>query len=87
MNMQQVRHFLAICDEGNFTRAAKRCGIRQPSLTGSVRRLERELGGTLFVRSNPSQLTALGAAVRPWLLQIEEAVELLRHCVATHADG
>ena len=82
MNSQQVRYFLAICDERNFTRAAKTCGIRQPSLTGAIRRLERELGGALFVRSTPTELTPLGAALRPFFTQIEETVERARQSAA-----
>ena len=30
--MNQIRYFLALCEERNFTRAAKRCGVSQPSL-------------------------------------------------------
>jgi LysR family hydrogen peroxide-inducible transcriptional activator len=82
MNLRQVRYFIAICEEGSFTRAAKKCGVRQPSLTGAVQRLERELGGNLFVRSTPVQLTCLGAALRPYLVQIDETVALLHQCAA-----
>src|SRR5215468_10129897 len=45
MQMQQIRYFLALCEERSFTRAAKRCGISQPSLTNAIIALEQELGG------------------------------------------
>jgi DNA-binding transcriptional LysR family regulator len=48
MQTQHIRYFLAICDELNFTRAAKKCGISQPSLTNAVKRLEREVGPHCF---------------------------------------
>jgi LysR family hydrogen peroxide-inducible transcriptional activator len=68
MTPQQVRYFFALCDEQNFTRAAKRCGIAQPSLTRAIKQLEAELGGRLFVRSRrTSRLSGLGMAVRPHL--------------------
>jgi hypothetical protein len=51
MEMHQVRYFLAIYEEGNFTRAAKRCGVKQPSLTRAIQRLETEFGAPLFVIS------------------------------------
>ena len=51
MEMHQVRYFLALCEERNFTRAAKRCGVAQPSLTRAIKQLEAELGGLLFDRN------------------------------------
>jgi hypothetical protein len=75
MEMQQVRYFLALCDEQNFTRAAKRCGVTQPSLTRAIKELEAELGGLLFMRSRrTSQLSSLGAIVRPYLAEIDRTV-------------
>src|SRR5262249_26384650 len=72
MELHQVQYFLAICEEGNFTRAAKRCGVKQPSLTRAVQRLETEFKGPLFVRTpkgtTPSQL---GRQVRTYFLQID----------------
>jgi DNA-binding transcriptional LysR family regulator len=73
MNSQQVRYFLAVCAERNFTRAARCCGISQPSLTVAIKRLEREVGGTLFLRSAPVQLTPFGAMLVPLFEQIKEA--------------
>jgi len=53
MEMHQVRYFLAVCDELNFTRAAEKCNVAQPSLTRAVKLLEGELGGELFRRERP----------------------------------
>jgi len=52
MQMQQIRYFLALCEERSFTRAAKRCGVSQPSLTNAILGLEQELGGALFQRAD-----------------------------------
>jgi DNA-binding transcriptional LysR family regulator len=41
MNLQQIRYFLAIIEEQNYSRAAKRCRVTQPSLTEGIHRLER----------------------------------------------
>jgi LysR family hydrogen peroxide-inducible transcriptional activator len=46
----QVSYFLALCEEQSFTRAARRCGIAQPSLTRAIQSLESEFGGLLFER-------------------------------------
>ena len=62
MELAQIRYFV-MCDERNFSRAARRCGVSQPSLSNGIKKLERELGGKLFERSGMS-LTALGKSVR-----------------------
>jgi DNA-binding transcriptional LysR family regulator len=61
MNLRQMQYFLAIADEGSFTRAAKRLLVAQPSLSQQVKSLERELGGELLERvPNGVRLTAAG---------------------------
>jgi hypothetical protein len=73
MQMSQVRYFLALCEEQNFTRAAKRCGVSQPSLTNGIKRLERTLGGPLFHRDRRNvELTELGRVVMPYLKQLNQ---------------
>jgi LysR family hydrogen peroxide-inducible transcriptional activator len=75
MEMNQVRYFVALCDELNFTRAARRCGVAQPSLTNAIKALEAELRGSLFHRSPAVRLTVLGEAVRPSLENIVRHME------------
>src|SRR5271156_5886686 len=50
MEMHQVRYFLAVADELNFTRASEQCNVTQPSLSRAIKLLEEELGGPLFRR-------------------------------------
>jgi DNA-binding transcriptional LysR family regulator len=83
MQMQQVRYFLALCEELNFTRAARRCGVSQPSLTTAISVLERELGGALFDRKPSIALTALGRVVRPYLDEIARNAEHAREVART----
>jgi LysR family hydrogen peroxide-inducible transcriptional activator len=85
MEMQHVRYFLALCEEQNFTRAARRCGVAQPSLTRAIKRLEKELGGALFERSRKnSEMTALGRAMRPHFAEIARATAAARREAARH---
>ena len=70
MELAQIRYFVTVCSERNFTRAARRCGVSQPSLSNGIKALERELGGNLFDRSDMS-LTPLGKSLR---LHFESAV-------------
>src|SRR5262249_44360272 len=89
--------FLAICEEGSFTGAARRCGVSQPSVSNAIRLLEEELGGSLFRRApRGAQLSPLGAAMRPYLQKINGCAENARpkaaaFCAAdptsTHRDN
>ena len=70
MEMHQVRYFLAVCRELNFTRAAESCNVAQPSLTRAIKLLEAELGGPLFHRERANtHLSELGKIVKPYLEQ------------------
>jgi len=66
MEMHQLRYFLAVLDEGNFTRAATKCFVSQPSLSAQIIKLEDELGSKLFDR--------LGRKVEPTASGVRFAV-------------
>jgi DNA-binding transcriptional LysR family regulator len=66
MEIHQLRYFLAICQTGSFTGAAKLSHVSQPSLSSQVAKLEAELGGPLFERSRKgTRLTDRGERFRP----------------------
>ena len=52
MTLQQMRYAVTIADCGSMNEAAHRLFITQPSLSGTIRELEKELGMTIFLRSN-----------------------------------
>jgi DNA-binding transcriptional LysR family regulator len=83
LKMQQVRYFVALCQELNFTRAARRCGISQPTLTNAISALGLELGGALFDRKPSIALTGLGRVVRPYLEEIARNADYARDVVRT----
>lgn len=88
MNLRELECFLAVADALHFGRAAERLHLAQPTVSESVRRLERALGGDLFDRSTRNvALTELGrsflAEASHAFQQVEAAYETgrrLAHC-------
>jgi DNA-binding transcriptional LysR family regulator len=60
MDLLQLEHFLAVCEERTFTRAAERVFRTQSAISQSIRRLEDEIGSPLFTRGNDVALTDAG---------------------------
>ena len=79
MEMQQVRYFVALARELNFTRAADACNVSQPALTRAIQQLEHELGGPLFHRERGNtHLSELGRMMLPYLQSVEESCRAAR---------
>ena len=76
MELNQIKYFLTLCRELNFTRAATLCHVSQPALTKAIKTLEAELGGQLFRRERGNtHLTEMGQLVRPHLEQVLSSTE------------
>jgi LysR family transcriptional regulator, hydrogen peroxide-inducible genes activator len=83
MEFHQLRYVCAIADTGNFSRAAERCQIAQPSLSQQVLKLEEDLGAKLFDRLGRSvRLTEAGRAFIPHARAVLEQMEVARLSVA-----
>ncbi|MGP3936571.1 LysR family transcriptional regulator [Nonomuraea sp. KM88] len=51
VEIRQLRYFIAVAEERNFTRAAARLAMTQPALSRAIRALERDVGAPLLVRA------------------------------------
>ncbi|MGH3860823.1 LysR substrate-binding domain-containing protein [Actinokineospora sp.] len=87
----ELRHFRIICaiaDAGSITKAAAALGLAQPALTAQLHRVERALGGALFVRDRKgARVTPLGELVLARARLLLPAVSDLREEAARFASG
>ncbi len=60
MNTRQLQYVLVLAHEKNFSEAANKLMISQPSLSQYIQKLEKELGTELFERTTPLKLTYTG---------------------------
>jgi LysR family transcriptional regulator, benzoate and cis,cis-muconate-responsive activator of ben and cat genes len=78
MELRQLRYLLAVAEELNFTRAARRCNVSQPPLSRSISELEDEIGVRLFDRNTHRvSLTAAGSSL---IDDARRALELIDSC-------
>ena len=82
MELHQLRYFVAVADEGNFSRAAAKVRVAQPSLSQQIRKLEAEMGQPLFDRLPRSVvLTEAGRCLLEYARQILASIGDARRCV------
>jgi len=87
MNLRDLKYIIAVAETRHFGKAAARCFVSQPTLSGQIRKLEEELGVTLFERSNRSvQITAVGEEILGHARQIMEQAEAIQQVSQRHQD-
>ncbi len=79
MDLRQLRYFVTVARERNFTRAAEQLHIAQPPLSRQIQQIEQELGVTLLVRSSrPLRLTDAGRLFYQEALQVLGRIEQMK---------
>ena len=61
MNLRDLKYFISVAELKHFGKAAKACFVSQPTLSGQIKKLESELGVSLFERTNRTvEITPVG---------------------------
>lgn len=88
MDRRHLEYFLAVAEQGSFTRAAAALSIAQPSLSHAIALLERDLGSQLFDRNGRgSRLTPEGEALLEPARNALRSFQLARGAVRAVSEG
>lgn len=88
MTLQQLKYIVTAAETGAFSEAAKRLFLSQPSLTKSIRELEKEMGITIFERTNKGvSVSKEGEVFLGYARQVLEQAALLEEKYKLHAGG
>ena len=78
MTLAQLRYVITVSQVGTLSEAAKRLYISQPSLTNAIKELEKELGITIFIRTNKGViLSRQGEEFLGYARQVNEQTNLI----------
>lgn len=87
MNLRDLEYLIAVSETLHFGKAATRCFVSQPTLSGQIHKLEEELGVILFERTNRSvHITPMGQQIVAHARQILEQVETIRSLGSAQRD-
>ena len=87
VNLKDLNYLVVLADTCHFGQAAERCFVSQPTLSGQIKKLEEELGVTLFERTNRSvETTPVGDTIVEHAKRILEQVKVLRQLAQSHQD-
>jgi LysR family hydrogen peroxide-inducible transcriptional activator len=87
MNLRDLKYLIAIAETRHFGRAAERCFVSQPTLSGQIKKLEDELGVTIFERTNRSvTVTPIGEQILSHARLLLEQAEVIQQLARAHQD-
>ena len=87
MNLKELEYLVAVDDERHFHRAAEKCFVSQPTLSGQLKKLEDELGVLLVERNNRQvSMTEVGKAVVLRARTIIAGVKEIKMLAQTYHD-
>ncbi|MDH5518303.1 MAG: LysR substrate-binding domain-containing protein [Gammaproteobacteria bacterium] len=87
MNIRDLKYIIAVAETHHFGKAAERCFVSQPTLSGQIKKLEDDLGVSIFERTNRSvEITPIGEEILKHAHQIIEQADLIKQLALAHQD-
>ncbi len=87
VNLRDLKYIVAVAELRHFGRAAARCFVSQPTLSGQIKKLEDELGVVLFERTNRSvEVTPVGESILTHARLALEQADAIEQVARAHQD-
>jgi LysR family hydrogen peroxide-inducible transcriptional activator len=87
VNIRDLQYIIAVAESRHFGRAAERCFVSQPTLSGQIKKLEDELGVAIFERTNRSvEITPVGESILAHARQVMEQVDAIQQTALASRD-
>jgi LysR family transcriptional regulator, hydrogen peroxide-inducible genes activator len=87
VNLRDLKYILAVAEMRHFGRAAERCFVSQPTLSGQIKKLEDELDVVIFERTNRSvEITPVGQVILAHARLALEQAEAIEQAARAHQD-
>lgn len=87
MNLRDLKYIITVAETQHFGRAAQRCFVSQPTLSGQIKKLEEELGVAIFERTNRSvEITPIGEQILVLARQMLEQADAIIQLAQAHQD-
>lgn len=87
VNLRDLKYILAVAETRHFGRAAERCFVSQPTLSGQIKKLEDELDVVIFERTNRSvEVTPVGEVILNHARLALEQAEAIEQVARAHQD-
>ena len=87
MNLRDLKYIIAVAETKHFGKAAERCFVSQPTLSGQIKKLEDELGVAIFERTNRSvEITPVGQSILEHARLMMEQEDVITQLALAHKD-
>ena len=87
MNLRDLKYIIAVAETQHFGKAAERCFVSQPTLSGQIKKLEEELGVAIFERTNRAvEITPAGEEIVAHARLIMDQADAIRLLARAHQD-